>query len=141
MTDPPPDRPSPVKVGSLRGFLPLNDAPVTTRGQKLPSLIQSRSSANIHDLKKRRQITIQGENDTEDNDVERHADGVDFRWDGSPPTKRKYSRGERRGSAMSEISQIMNTPQMRSLRLIGNSNPRYQWYVGQEGPQMLHQHD
>lgn len=23
---------------------------------------------------------------------------------------------------------VLNTPQMRSQRLIGNSNPRYRWY-------------
>ena len=130
MADSPPERPAAVKIGSLRGFLPLNDTTVTTRGQVLPGLIHNRSSANIHDLKKRRQITIQGENDVEDGDVERYADRIDFRWDTSPPMKRRFSKSERTGGAMSEISQILNTPQMRSMRLIGNSNPRYQWYVG-----------
>ena len=33
-------------------------------------------------------------------------------------------RGERRLSAG---AQVLLTPQMRSIRLIGNSNPRYQW--------------
>lgn len=130
MEDPPPQRPLAYKLGSLRGFLPLSDTPVTTRGQNLPSLIQHRSAANtdIEHLKKRRQITIAGGSDDEYAELERNIDGVDFRWDGPPSATRKTLGGERRGSAMSEASQAMNTPQMRSVRLIGNSNPRYQWY-------------
>ena len=130
MTDTSTDRPPTIKVGSLTGFLPLNDTTFTTRGQNLPGLIQHRSAVNIHDLKKRRQITIEGNDEDEGEDVERHGDGIGSRLDGSHLLRKILSKGERRGSALSEISQIMNTPQMRSMRLIGHSNPRYEWYVG-----------
>ena len=130
MTDDSPDRPPPIKVGSLQGFLPLIDPTVTTRGQNLPGLIQQRSALSVHDFKKRRHITIEDDKDGEGGDVERRGNGVDFRPDGSQSLRRILSKGERRGSALSEVSQIMNTPQMRSMRLIGHSNnPRYEWYV------------
>ncbi|KAL9127382.1 MAG: hypothetical protein Q9217_003738, partial [Psora testacea] len=86
------------------------------------------SSNNIKDIKRRRQIKLEGESDEEDGDVERNPVGVDFRADGLSPGKgSRHGRSERRGSAMSDASQILYTPQMRSMRLIGNSNPRYQW--------------
>ena len=117
-----PQRPSAYKIGSLRGFLPLSDAPVTTRGQKLPSLIQHRSTTNtnIEHIKKRRQVTIAGGSDDENAESERNADGADVRWDGPASATRKPSR---RASVLSESSQVLNTPQMRSLRLIRNRAP------------------
>ena len=130
----PSDRPSPFRLGTLRGFLPLNDTPITTRGQSLTGLLQSRSSHNVRDFKKRRPISVQGESDEDDADVESNAEILDFRWDGPSPTKSNaYVKSERRGSAMSDVNQMLNTPQMRSMRLIGNSNPRYQWYVKRNG--------
>ncbi|KAG8525399.1 uncharacterized protein KY384_009043 [Bacidia gigantensis] len=122
-----PDRPPTFRIGSLPGFLPVNDTPVSTRGQKLPGLIRDRSSVNIQELKKRRQIKIEDESGNEDGDLESNADSFDVPEDRSPSTKRKPPTHERRGSGISDISQVMHTPQMRSMRLIGNTNPRYQW--------------
>jgi len=50
-------------------------------------------------------------------------DNVGDEEQGSRETARRRSgdMDERR------LSIILNTPQMRSMRLIGNSNPRYQW--------------
>lgn len=129
MTAPPPDRPPVLQKGSLRGFLPLNDTAVSTRGQKLPGLIQNRSTNNIKDWKKRRQITIEGESDHEAGDIEANRDGAESKADTSAALRKKSIMSSRRGSAMSEISQVMNTPQMRSMRLIGKNNPRYEWWV------------
>ena len=42
------------------------------------------------------------------------------------PAKSKLLR-ERRMSGLSNGGEVLMTPQMRSMRLIGNSNPRYQW--------------
>ena len=124
-----PDPPSYVRLGTLGGFLPLNDiTTITTRGQKLSGLIQQRSSNNINSLKKRQQIRLGGESDEEDQDGERNQDEVDSRSKGLSPAKNsRYATSERRGSGVSDIEQVLNTPQMRSMRLIGNSNPRYQW--------------
>ena len=111
-------RPPSVRIGTLRGFLPLSDELVSTRGQVLPSILQTRSSASLKDLRgalgPKRMGNYSFESDDE-LDIEREGDGS--------------LRDSRLGVArrMSNASQVLNTPQMRSMRLIGNSNPRYQW--------------
>ncbi|MCJ1227390.1 hypothetical protein MMC12_004045 [Toensbergia leucococca] len=98
MSSPTP-RPQSFRVGSFRGFLPLSEDVVSTRGQRLPSLIQRRSS--IGQLgPARRQSMYQDPN--EESDLERD-------------------------SRISNGAHILMTPQMRSMRLIGNNNPRYKW--------------
>lgn len=37
------------------------------------------------------------------------------------------AHGRRSGEQDRRLSAVLNTPQMRSMRLIGSSNPRYQW--------------
>ena len=113
-------RPPPVRIGTLRGFLPLSDELVSTRGQVLPSLIQNRSSASLKDVRasgsfgpSRKHGNYSYESE-EEMDLERDVDA----------SIRESRLGNRR---MSNGSQALNTPQMRSMRLIGNSNPRYQW--------------
>ena len=86
------------RIGSLSGFLPLSDS---TRGQRLPGLLHS----SPH-----RPRSLFHEDDADD--VERDA--------------------EDRGSAVQHrlsfaAREVLNTPQMRSMRLIGNSNKRYEW--------------
>lgn len=123
-----------VRIGSLRGFLPLSDDIVSTRGQKLSSLIQNKSAANLHNvrsrLEQRQQSTSnqvidtdedQASNDNE-NDIERGDVGKSNRLQTSGEPEQERTR-------RSTASDILMTPQMRSMRLIGNSNPRYQWYV------------
>ena len=111
-------RPSSVRISTLRGFLPLSDDLVSTRGQNLPSVLQTRSSASLKDLRgslgPKRLGPYSHESDDE-TDVERDGDGG----------MRESRLGVIR--RMSNASQVLNTPQMRSMRLIGNSNPRYQW--------------
>lgn len=102
----------------FRNYLPLTDDAVSTRGQRLPLLIRDRSFSSIRDLRAQyphRKSFIY--NDDEEQDTERGSDGVD------------EERGGKGSRKMSEGSQILMTPQMRSMRLIGNSNPRYQWCV------------
>ena len=121
--DEPTERPTPKP-----GFLPLNDTAVTTRGQSLPSLIRVRSSVGVEDLKKRRRIRIQAEGEDEnDGDLESNAESIDSGKDVVVPSIRNGVAGWRKGSMMSDIGSILHTPQMRSMRLIGKSNPRYQW--------------
>ncbi|KAL8731758.1 MAG: hypothetical protein Q9166_003205 [cf. Caloplaca sp. 2 TL-2023] len=115
MATPSPDKPPNVRLGTLRGFLPLSDA-VSTRGQTLPSLIQSRSSASLRDVRahlQQRKQSVYHDDTDEDTDPERQS-----------PARSKHAASERR---QSNASEVLLTPQMRSMRLIGNSNPRYQW--------------
>lgn len=120
MADDPTPRPQSLRIG-LRSFLPLSEDVVSTRGQKLPSIIRERSTASIGDLRaqlaQRRQSSYI--NDREDEqDIEREGDrqGRDRGGDES----RKIRR-------MSNASQVLMTPQMRSMRLIGKNNLRYEW--------------
>ena len=117
MADAQPFRPQSFRVGSLLNFLPLSDDAVSTRGQKLPSIIRDRSTASIRDL--RAQFTqLQPSNNDED-DIERDGGrrGGERGNDNSEGQRRRASNG----------SQVLMTPQMRSMRLIGNNNLRYQW--------------
>jgi len=129
------ERPTPsVRIGSLRGFLPLSDDIVSTRGQKLPSLIHGRSTANIKDVRPQFEhrrmsayhsaIGADGEQGSNhERDIESAAG--DVRKGARLPPSVEAS-GDRK--KMNDNSDIRMTPQMRSMRLIGNNNPRYQWY-------------
>ncbi|CAF9933370.1 MAG: hypothetical protein ALECFALPRED_005575 [Alectoria fallacina] len=122
-------RPKSYRIGSLRGFLPLSDTSksFSTRGQKLPSLLQSRSTTNAKDLwaqTPQRRAATPETNEGDESDVERDADGG---YDGPSPAKSRLSRMNRRMSGVSDGGEVLMTPQMRSMRLIGSNNPRYQW--------------
>ncbi|KAL8784518.1 MAG: hypothetical protein Q9213_003922 [Squamulea squamosa] len=106
MANPSPEKAPIVRLGNLRGFLPLASDAVSTRGQNLPSLIQSRSSASLRDVRAHLQQRKLYHDDTDD-DADPERDGG--------------------GRRTSNASDMLLTPQMRSMRLIGNSNPRYQW--------------
>lgn len=104
MSSPPPASTygtSPFRHGS---FLLLQDeAPLAPKGHgALASLIKSRSAMSAHHPPASRD--------------EEEANGADRRLDDD-----QSRRDERR------LSALLNGPQMRSMRLIGNSNPRYQW--------------
>ena len=80
----------------------------TTRGHNLPGLIQSHSSSSLHKMggyfsPVRRPSSIF--------DVDAEAD---------------LEREERERRQSTGAIALM-APQMRSMRLIGNSNPRYKW--------------
>lgn len=121
MADGSPPRPQSLRIG-LRNFLPLSEDAVSTRGQRLPSIIRERSTASIKDLRaqfaQRHQSTYINDRDN-DQDVEREGDsqGRDKWGDGPREMQRRMSNG----------SQALMTPQMRSMRLIGRNNPRYEW--------------
>lgn len=87
----------------LKGFLPLNDeSPMALHNAGvLNSLIRTRSNTS-----RAPSIIV--------NDEE-VGERVSWRWDGeeSPQVRR--------------ASSVLYGPQMRSMRLIGNSNPRYNW--------------
>ncbi|MCJ1247502.1 hypothetical protein MMC30_004716 [Trapelia coarctata] len=112
----PPERKT-FRIGALTGFLPLSDDLVSTRGQKLPGLIQSWSTTNLNDSSKSRKGSIRGHAAYEGTDDE---ESVHERWSGEEPN-RPLAR------LMSVSAEVLNSPKVRSMRLIGQNNPRYQW--------------
>ena len=116
-----PPKPQCLRIGR-QSFLPLSEDVVTTRGQRLPSIIRDRSTTSIRDLRaqlgQRRQSTFIKKHDDEQ-DVEREGDRQSSDRGGEEP--REMQR------RTSNASQVLLTPQMRSMRLIGKNNPRYEW--------------
>jgi hypothetical protein len=99
------------RIARLRGWLPLNEEsnPMATHGHgTLTNLIKSRSTASLHGMT-RRPSSFVGREGVEDEETPGERDDP------------FQSMEERRASI------VLNGPQMRSMRLIGNSNPRYQW--------------
>jgi hypothetical protein len=92
------------------------DAAISTRGQRLPSLIQSRSSNALSTLGKYRGRLNSLQSNTGDEEARPAQD-----------ERRRPSFSEIDARRMSVNPDILNTPQIRSMRLIGNSNPRYRW--------------
>ncbi|KAF4303621.1 Cation efflux protein [Botryosphaeria dothidea] len=114
MTEHPASPPQYGRIPSLKNFLPLSeDAVMSTRGQHLPSLLQQSLSGRSHS---QRPPSVRSE--------DAYTDGGSFGPKGSvPPTP---SFPDDRRSSIGGAS-VLLTPQMRSQRLIGNSNPRYKW--------------
>ena len=93
------------RIAKLRGFLPLNEesSPMATHGTgALTNLLRTRSNVSLHTMT-RRPSSIAGRDNAEDEEA-----------------------GEWQNNARRES--ILNGPQIRSMRLIGNSNPRYRWH-------------
>jgi cation diffusion facilitator family transporter len=100
------------RLGGLSSFIPLNEeSPLSTRGQRLPDLLQQRSSTPFG-LRDRRSSFARS-----DEEARGPRDEL----------PRPSVLGEVDARRMSLGPEILMTPQMRSMRLIGNSNPRYKW--------------
>ncbi|KAK4985777.1 hypothetical protein LTR50_005735 [Elasticomyces elasticus] len=135
MSSPPGKPPSTHRITDLKGYIPLSqEASLSTRGQHLPALIQSRSTGNLaelHAMKQRRrtsndfltlrQAQAQGQGQTQAQGQESDGD-VEAQRDGAGGRGREREGDDRRTSLA-----VLMTPQMRSQRLIGNTNPRYKW--------------
>ncbi|KAF2142838.1 uncharacterized protein K452DRAFT_11527 [Aplosporella prunicola CBS 121167] len=108
------------RIPSLKSFLPLSEeAVLSTRGQNLPGLLQqSFGGRPAGGRPPSVQSGRRGSN-------EFGPDG-DMRIPGrETPDHDQLSAGSRRTSLGG--ASVLMTPQMRSQRLIGNSNPRYKW--------------
>ena len=121
--DPSPTKSLSYRIGGLRSYLPLSaDNAATTRGQRLPGLIQNRSNASLVDLlgqaQQRRPSSLYRSNDTQD--------GV-WATNGNPDPR--DGRPTLEGGERKMNAGVLMTSQTRSMRLIGNSNPRYRWWV------------
>ncbi|MCJ1397100.1 hypothetical protein MMC11_000292 [Xylographa trunciseda] len=137
MADSSPPRSAPFRIGAFPGFLPLSEDLVSgsTRGQKLPALIQSRSTANLHDVRnqaRRRPSFSRARTGYDGQDDEESRGDVESRRGSLEDASKK-----RLQRLMSVGAEVLMTPQMRSMRLIGNSNPRYQWEKYHKSPEEL----
>lgn len=127
---------------SVRAFLPLTDETVlSTRGQNLPSLISYLSSSlqpRPHQSDRRGSIIF----GSDERDLESGLRRPTYDRSASRERSGDWSRRPSLYLASglqstlpcppsdagdeNESTQLM-TPQVRSMRLIGNSNPRYRW--------------
>jgi len=114
------------RIARPTGYLPLNteDAhPMATNGKGvLNTLIKSRSHTSLTNLHRRPSSFREGRDtpevfDEENSGLERFRRNS-REFDESDDFKRSEER---------RLSDLLNGPQMRSQRLIGNSNPRYRW--------------
>jgi hypothetical protein len=148
-SDSPSSRPMIPRNRSVKALLPTGDESfLSTRGQTLPLLISHLSGSVSNRMLSRHGSFFVGPDDaspyTSGHDIEsRRASGEFERprstdtHDIPPPflTRRTSWFGDPVADAVAEerrrteaaIATLM-TPQMRSIRLIGNSNPRYKWY-------------
>lgn len=126
------------RISTLKDFLPLSeDTSLSTRGQHLPGLIASRSSNNVSGLRDQgrgRRRSSLGSDDLprRSNETDRPAQQPNGYHD--PDVARRYNPVAGWGGGdeadqrrMSMAQSILYTPEVRSQRLIGNSNPRYRW--------------
>lgn len=117
-------------------FLPLSEeTTLSTRGQNLPAMIRNRSTASFretarlgsfsHPSKKRL------ESDEDDLEIGRkRSREVTAASDLPLGYGSAWESLDRKDKKQSAAPNPLMTPEMRSQRLIGNSNPRYKWSVG-----------
>jgi hypothetical protein len=122
-------------LGLRRGsFLLLQDeptsSPLASKGHgALTSLIRNRSTASLHHVG-------QG-NIREPRDEEEGLGGQDWSMFRTRGDDHHLDDESNRSLSERRMSAILNTPQMRSMRLIGNSNPRYRWEKYWKTPEQL----
>ncbi|KAK7531333.1 uncharacterized protein J3D65DRAFT_111316 [Phyllosticta citribraziliensis] len=106
------------RIPSLKNFLPLSDdRAFSTRGQNLPSVLQQSFSSRASHKPPSIRSEARYSDDLDESARLLHSESWGF---GEPPPT-----PDRRSSLSG--AQVLLTPQMRSQRLIGNSNPRYRW--------------
>jgi hypothetical protein len=109
------------RIPRPNGFLALNEepSPMATHGSgTLATLIKNRSTTSLQTMSRCRPSSIRGPDVEDPSPLDRaHRSSVEFEEDDF----RRSLNEERR------LSTILLGPQMRSQRLIGNSNPRYKW--------------
>ncbi|KAI9661909.1 MAG: hypothetical protein M1821_009149 [Bathelium mastoideum] len=114
--------PTPQRAPTLRSFIPFYDeTSIAARRQKLPRLLSAHSIRDQTFPGRRGSSTLFARPGSE---LALLNDELDLEHGHSGLGLSSRLRDERR---MSIASSVLNTPQMRSQRLIGNSNPRYQW--------------
>jgi hypothetical protein len=119
--EPPASPPRFGRIPHLQGFLPLSPeapSPMATHGHgALNTLIRTRSNTSLHNTP--RAPSAAWGRDTDDEEA--LPVGRPRRLSGDDEIDEFRHCDERR------LSAVLMGPQMRSQRLIGNSNPRYRW--------------
>jgi hypothetical protein len=115
------------RISRPKGYLLLNNedaSPMATHGSgTLTSLIKSRSSASLYGLHRERRPSSLRSRDTPDEEAGETPQLVRRNSNDSHDIDEfRRNAGEDR-----RLSAVLFGPQMRSQRLIGNSNPRYRW--------------
>lgn len=112
--------------GSQVTFLPLSEdlpSKSSRRAPAIPALISTRSSASL--LRAQRQSFTRTR---EDNLEQGRSERQDSLEDGIPTPPSTFPiKGQKKDERKASAANVLMTPQMRSQRLIGNSNPRYRW--------------
>jgi cation diffusion facilitator family transporter len=125
------DQPNWYRIAALKDFLPLN-----TDQPPLSARNQSRSTSNLAAMKNRsfashRRRSSFGADDLPGRTSNETARDEDLLPEGQAAllSSSHWGGGEplRRMSTLGSLPASLMTPQMRSQRLIGNSNPRYKW--------------
>lgn len=123
----------------LSSFIPLqedNNA-ITARGQRLPSLIHTRGSErNLFSLGRHRARSF---SDGESGDVLAGSEQI-TRWPTMSLADRERELDFNLERRMTHGAEVLMTPQMRSMRLIGYTNPRYRWQKYYKTPEQLKQY-
>lgn len=126
-----PPRPSRYNLGGLSSFIPLQDEQARSlprNPQRTLSLKPNRSSSNLFNLPSRR---MRGLSVSDDESIEPSSEGGSFSSPRRPTIKHAATAFDNRDfneeRRISHAVEVLMTPQMRSMRLIGNSNPRYRW--------------
>jgi len=127
MSDHPPMPPR--APGAHVGFLQLSEDSSTSksprRGQTLPHLMSTRSSASILRAQRKSYTRANDDGTLEAGNLERRSSLDD---DGIPiPPSTFPIKGQKKDERKPSAAKVLNTPQIRADRLIGNSNPRYRW--------------
>ncbi len=134
------------RINAVSAFLPLNHSDAlhtssdglasaySTRGSHLPSLIQSRSSATLASARPKSGAGwVKRTNSVSAAEMpllrkRRDSDGSDDVLEIAHSSAAGWGGGDDGESRrLSYAASILNTPQVRSQRLIGSTNPRYQW--------------
>ncbi|RMZ90184.1 hypothetical protein DV736_g2604, partial [Chaetothyriales sp. CBS 134916] len=123
------------QLGHLSHFIPLNfnneeSSAYSTRGGHLQGLIKTWSTTSVP----RRPMSLHSV-DSADDEERGPLDGALEISPWRRPTY--YSETDPRRASVGV--EILMTPQMRSMRLIGNSNPRYRWQQYYKTEEQLHQ--
>jgi hypothetical protein len=115
------------RVGTLPGFLPLSDEPSllgSPRARRFEGFYPSRSSTN---LVERRGLVRRASSVRNSEVVVGLGGGRTSQYDGGADEVEAEGEGARLGRMGSVSMEVLNSPVVRSMRLIGNSNPRYKW--------------
>lgn len=121
--------PMPPRAPSTVGFLQLSEDSSTSksprRGPNLPQLMSTRSSASLLRAQRKSFSRAKDDGNLEAGKSERQSSLDDDGIPVPPPTF--PIKGQKKDERKPSAANVLMTPQMRSDRLIGNSNPRYRW--------------